>query len=90
MINSNFVYLVKDLQHTFAKITQIFKPKEANLPLSPLEPDDSRVAAANLAVLCKITGFILDKIDPKTSLFYKMMPLGSSAKIREKFIDFEF
>lgn len=50
----------------------------------------AKVAAANLAVLRKIAGTILGKLDAKIPLSYKMMALGSSDQFRERFINFEF
>lgn len=49
-----------------------------------------KIAAANLAVLRKIAGTILSKLDPKIPLIYKMTALSSSAQFRTRFINFEF
>lgn len=50
----------------------------------------ARVAATNLAVLRKIAGTILSKLDPGKPLIYKMMALGSSDTFRTRFVNFEF
>lgn len=49
-----------------------------------------KVAAANLAVIRKIAGTILSKLDPKIPLVYKMTALSSSDAFRTRFINFEF
>lgn len=50
----------------------------------------AKVAAANLAVLRKIAGTILGKLDQKVPLIYKMTALSSSESFRTRFINFEF
>lgn len=50
----------------------------------------AKVAAANLAVLRKIGGTILSKLDPKVPLIYKMTALASSDSFRTRFVNFEF
>ena len=50
----------------------------------------ARIAATNLAVLRKIAGTILSKLDPGKPLIYKMMALGSADAFRDRFINFKF
>lgn len=50
----------------------------------------AKIAAANLAVVRKIAGTILSKLDPKIPLIYKMTALSSSEQFRTRFINFEF
>ncbi len=50
----------------------------------------AKIAAANLAVLRKIAGTILGKLDPKVPMVYKMTALSSSKAFRDRFVNFEF
>ncbi len=50
----------------------------------------AKMAVANLAVLHKIAGTILNKLDPRIPITYKMMALATSEQFRERFINFEF